>query len=137
MPPRIIGTSFLFCVSARLLGPGSTSETNSPRTVPDRRSLGIDSETTQTGIDWAPQGSALLTLGSRSRVGESDQFRPLPSRARLSGNDTLHANCRTKNISSARQFQRRASPIGDRRTHLSINAAGAAAVGMFLRLRAA
>jgi hypothetical protein len=39
---------------------------------------------------------------ARSRVGESDQFRPLPSRARLAGSDALHANCRTKNIRSAR-----------------------------------
>ena len=86
-------------------------------TLPDRRSLGTESETTQTGIDWgAPRVAPCLREARVRGWGESDQFRPLPSRARLAGNDTLHANCRTKNISSARQFQRRASPIGDGRT---------------------
>jgi hypothetical protein len=132
MPPGIVGTSFLFCVSARLLGPDSTSEIYGPATLPDRRSVGIESETTQTGIDWgAPRVPPRLREARRSRVGESDQFRPLPSPARLAGNDTLHANCRTKNISSARQFQRRASPIGDGQRASIDHAAGAAAVGMF------
>ena len=100
---------------------GSTSETYDLGILPDRRSVGIESETTQTGIDWgAPRVPPCLREARRSRVGESDQFRPLPSRARLAGNDTLHANCRTKNISSARQFQRRASPIGDAQ-HASID----------------
>ena len=73
MPPGIVGTSFLFCVSARLLEPGSTSETYGPGTLPDRRSLGIASETTQTGIDWGrPAGSALLY----ARVGP---IRPIPA----------------------------------------------------------
>jgi|SRR5271154_1759960 hypothetical protein len=104
---------------------GSTSETYGLEILPDRRSVGIESETTQTDIDWgAPRVPPCLREARRSRVGESDQFRPLPSRARLAGNDTLHANCRTKNLSSARQFQRRASPIGDGRTHLSITRRG-------------
>jgi hypothetical protein len=65
MPLGIVGTSFPFCVSARLLGRASSrSETYGPGTLPDRGSLGIESETTQTGIDWAPAGSALLTRGS-------------------------------------------------------------------------
>jgi hypothetical protein len=42
----------------------STSETYGPGTLPDRGSLGIESETTQTGIDWAPRECALLTRGS-------------------------------------------------------------------------
>ena len=82
MPPGIVGTSFLFCVSARLLGPDSTSEIYGPATLPDRRSVGIESETTQTGIDWgAPRVPPRLREARRSRVGESDQFRPLPSQA--------------------------------------------------------
>ena len=64
MPPGIVGTSFLFCVSARLLEPGSTSETYGPGTLPDRRSLGIASETTQTGIDCgAPRVAPCLREG--------------------------------------------------------------------------
>ena len=59
--------------SARLLGSGSTSETYGPGTLTDQRSLGIVSETTQTGI---PAGRALLTRGSRSRVGA---IRPIPA----------------------------------------------------------
>src|ERR1700735_2416565 len=107
MPPGTVGTSFLFCVSARFLEPAAQAKTYGPATLPDRRSVGIESETTQTGIDWgAPRVPPRLREARRSRVGESDQFRPLPSPARLAGNDTLHANCRTKNISSARQFQR-------------------------------
>ena len=40
---------------------GSTSETYGPETLLDRRSLGIESETTQTGIDCGtPRGSAQL-----------------------------------------------------------------------------
>jgi hypothetical protein len=93
MPPGIVGTSFLFCVSARLLEPGSTSTTYGPGALPDRRSLGIASETTQTAsTGGAPRVAPCFTRG----WGQSDQFRPLPSRARLAGNDTLHANCRTK-----------------------------------------
>ena len=30
---------------------GSTSETHGPETLPERRSVGIESETTQTGIN--------------------------------------------------------------------------------------
>ena len=93
---------------------GSTSETYGAGTLPDRRSVGIKSETTQTGVDWgAPWAAPWLGEARVRGWGESDQFRPLPSRARLAGNDTLDANYRTKNISSARQFQRRASPVGD------------------------
>jgi len=125
MPPRIVGTSFLFCVSTRLLGPGSTSETDGPGTLTDRRALGTESETTQTGIDWGtPRVAPCLPEAHVRGWGESDQFQRLPSRARLAGNDTSHANCRTKNISSARQFQRRASPIGDGRTRISITRRG-------------
>jgi hypothetical protein len=90
---------------------GSTSETYGPETLPDRRSVGIESETTQTGVDWAPRDSALVGRGSRSRVG---RIRPIPASSvacALAGYDTLHANCRTKNISSARQFQRRVLPL--------------------------
>jgi len=112
MPPRIVGTSFLFCVSTRLLGPGSTSETDGPGTLTDRRALGTESETTQTGIDWGtPRVAPCLPEAHVRGWGESDQFQRLPSRARLAGNDTSHANCRTKNISSARQFQRRLLPL--------------------------
>ena len=104
---------------------GSTSETYGAGTLPDRRSVGIESETTQTGVDWgAPWAAPWLGEARVRGWGESDQFRPLPSRARLAGNDTLDANYRTKNISSARQFQRRASSIGDGRTHLSITQRG-------------
>ena len=64
MPLGIVGTSFPFCVSARLLGRQQHKRSYGPGTLPDRGSLGIESETTQTGIDWAPAGSALLTRGS-------------------------------------------------------------------------
>ena len=85
MPLGIVGTSFQFCAAARLLGPGSTSETYGPGTLPDRRSLRIESEITQTGIDrGAPRVAPCLR--------EARKFRPLPSRARLAGNHTLHAN---------------------------------------------
>src|SRR5271168_924120 len=58
------------CLVSAADGPGSTSETYDPGPLPDRRSVGIESETTQTGIDWGhPEGSALLTRGSRLRVG--------------------------------------------------------------------
>src|SRR5271157_4210907 len=65
MPPGIVGTSFLFCVSARLSGPGSTSEIYGPGTLTDRRSLGIESETTRHRLRH-PAGSALLVRGSSS-----------------------------------------------------------------------
>src|ERR1700722_18012205 len=85
MPLGRVGTSFQFCAAARLLGPGSTSETYGPGTLPDRRSLRIESEIAQTGIDWgAPRVAPCLR--------EALKFRPLPSRARLAGNHTLHAN---------------------------------------------
>ena len=52
---------------------GSTSETYGPGTLPDRSSLGIESETTQSGIGLRhPAGSALLTRGSRLRVGRAN-----------------------------------------------------------------
>src|SRR6476661_6839279 len=111
MPPGMVGTSFQFCVSTRLFGRQQHKRTYGAGTLPDRRSVGIESETTQTGVDWgAPWAAPWLGEARVRGWGESDQFRPLPSRARLAGNDTLDANYRTKNISSARRFQRRASP---------------------------
>ena len=132
MPPGIVGTSFLFCVSARLLGPDSTSEIYGPATLPDRRSVGIESETTQTGIDWgAPRVPPRLREARRSRVGESDQFRPLPSQAATCSK--RHIACKlpheehqfSATISETRFSHRR------RPARIYRSRGGAAAVGMF------
>jgi hypothetical protein len=67
------GTSFLFCFRRDSWDAASTSETYGPGTLPDRSSLGIESETTQTDIGLRrPAGSALLTRGSRLRVGRAN-----------------------------------------------------------------
>src|ERR1700722_5804148 len=67
------GTSFLFCFRRDSWDAASTSETYGPGTLPDRSSLGIESETTQTDIGQRrPAGSALLTRGSRLRVGRAN-----------------------------------------------------------------
>jgi hypothetical protein len=80
-PPGTVATSFLFRVSARFLEPASTSENLRCWNLPQRKSVGIESETTQTGRLRPPRVAPCLR---EARV-------PLPSRARLAGNDTLHA----------------------------------------------
>ena len=91
----------------------------------------------QIGIHWKrPAGAATAYARLVRGWGEIRPIRAPSVACATCWNDTLHANCLTKNISSARQFQRRASPIGDGRTHLSIRG-GAAAIGTFLRSRAA
>jgi hypothetical protein len=65
-PPGTVGTSFLFCVSARFLEPASTSENvrcwnpTSAKVCRDRVGNYSDRQTA------APTGSALLTRSSRS-----------------------------------------------------------------------
>ena len=68
--------------------------------------------------------------------GESAEFQPLPSRARLAGNDTSHANCRAKNISQRDNFRDALLPLATA-ARIYRSRGGAAAVGMLLRLRAA
>jgi hypothetical protein len=78
---------------------GSTSETYGPETLPDRRSVGIESETTQTGIDWCAPRVTPCLREARSRGGANPtKFRPLPSRARLAGNDTLQIAARRTSV---------------------------------------
>src|ERR1700722_2591690 len=105
MPLGIVGTSFQFCAAATLLGPGSTSETYGPGTLPDRRSLRIESEITQTGIDrGAPRGSALLTRGSQI---------PASSVACATcGNHTLHANSARRASVQRGNFRDALLPLG-------------------------
>ena len=72
MPPGIVGTSSYSAFRRGSWDASSTSETYTPETLRDRRSVWIESETTQTGIDWAPAGSAQLTRGSRSKAGPAN-----------------------------------------------------------------
>ena len=73
MPPGIVGHPSYSAFDENSWDAASTSETYGPGTLPDRSSLGIESETTQTDIGLRrPAGSALLTRGSRLRVGRAN-----------------------------------------------------------------
>jgi hypothetical protein len=108
---------------------GSTSETYGPGTLPDRGPVGIESETTQTGRLRHPAGGALLTRGSQ-----------------IPASSVARTTCGKRHIACKRPHEEHqfSATISEtrfshwRRPHASIDhAAGAAAVGMFLRLRAA
>ena len=75
-----------------------TCETYGPGTLRDRRSVGIESETTQTGIDWGAPRVAPCLRAARSRVGESDQFRPLPSRDLLETTHCIQSAARGRSV---------------------------------------
>ena len=80
---------------------GSTSETYRPETLPDRRSLGIESETTQTGIDCGTPRVALCLREARGR-GRGQRIRPIPASSVACATCwKRHIACklRTKNIS--------------------------------------
>jgi hypothetical protein len=55
-PCRLGKSGHPFRVSASSWDASSTSETYAPGTLPLRRSVRIESETTHAGIDWAPLG---------------------------------------------------------------------------------
>jgi hypothetical protein len=86
---------------------------------PELRSCGATSSTTAIS-----PSSRCCPRDSRSKTQSQGPTRWLQSAGAGLTAYTLHANGRTKNISSARQFQRRASPIGDGRAHLSITRRG-------------
>jgi hypothetical protein len=99
---------------------GSTSETYGPETLPDRRSVGIESETTQTGIDWCAPRVTPCLREARSRVG---RIRSIPtSSVACATRWKRHIACKLPH--EVHQFSatisETRSPIGDGRTHVSI-----------------
>jgi len=135
MPPGVVGTSFY---SAFRWGLGRRQHKRNlwswntiwPKVGRDR--VGNYSDRHRL---VRPACNALLTGGSFEGWGESDQI-PTSSVACATCWKRHIANCRTKNIGSARQFQRRVLPLATV-ARIYRSRGRAAAVGMFLRLRAA
>jgi hypothetical protein len=87
----------------------STSETYGPGTLLDRSSLGIESETTQSSIGCGTRLVAPCLREARVRGWANPTNSGLFRRARLAGNDTLDANCRTKASVQCDNFRQRFS----------------------------
>jgi hypothetical protein len=103
---------------------GSISETYDRETLPDRRSVGIESETTQTCIDWCAPRVTPCLREARSRVG---RIRPMPtSSVACPACWKRHIACKLPHEEhqfSATISETRSS-IGGGRTHLSITRPG-------------